>query len=107
SIGGDAVETITDLPIEHAEGLAALALIECLADADDRRESARERRSNLPVHRRIGLAEKRAPLRVADDDVLRACLRNHPAADLPGERPFALPVQILPGDADVAVARRL
>ena len=46
----------------------------------------------LAVHRRVGLAEERAALGVADDHVLGAGLADHRRADLAGERALALPV---------------
>ena len=65
-----------------------------------------ERRGDLAVDGRVGLAEQRPPLGVADDHVLGAGLADHRRADLAGERALALPVQVLRGDRDVAVARR-
>ena len=47
----------------------------------------------------VGLAEQRAALGVADDHVTRAGLADHRRADLAGERAFALPMQVLRGDA--------
>ena len=38
---------------------------------------------------------------MTDDHVLGAGFLQHRAADLTGERAFALPVQVLPGHADV------
>ena len=46
-LAGQPIEPDLDLPIEHVERLVALALIERLADADDRRQSGRERRDAL------------------------------------------------------------
>ena len=63
--------------------------------------------TSLPVDGLVGLAEQPPPLRVADDHVLGASLLQHPGADLAGERPFALPVQVLARHADVRVPRRL
>ena len=50
--------------------------------------------------------EQPPALGVADDHVLGAGLPQHRRADLAGERALLLPVQVLPGDADVGVARR-
>ena len=70
-------------------------------------EPGRERGDGLAIHGRVGLAEQRAALGVADDHVLGAGFADHRRADLAGERALALPVQILRGDHDVAVAGRL
>ena len=43
----------------------------------------------------VGLAEQRAALGVADDDVFGAGLLDHAGADFAGERAFALPVHVL------------
>jgi hypothetical protein len=70
--GCDAVESVANLPIEHGERLVALALIERFADADDRREAAGKRSTDLPIHGGVRFPEQRAPLGVADDDVFGA-----------------------------------
>ena len=44
---GQAVEPVLDLPVEHRQRLLGLALLERLADADDRRERGAERRHEL------------------------------------------------------------
>ena len=61
--------------------------------------------TRLAVHGRVGLAEQRAALGVADDHVLGAGLAHHRRADLAGERAFALPVQVLRGDRRRCVLR--
>ena len=61
--------------------------------------------TRFAVDRGVGLAEQRPPLGVADDDVLGAGLADHRRADLAGEGALALPVEILRGNRDVAVAR--
>ena len=55
----------------------------------------------------VGLAEQRAPLRVADDHVLGAGLPDHRRADLAGERALRSQYRSCAAIADVAVARRL
>ena len=70
-IAAQAVEAALDLPIEHVHRLVALALLERFADADDRRQRRRDRGGRLAIDRDVGLAEERAALGVADDDVLR------------------------------------
>src|SRR6185295_5054425 len=100
-------EPLLDLAVEHVERLVSLALIERLADAGNRREPRAERRDDLAVHHVVGLAKQRSPFRVTDDGVLRARLAHHGRADLAGERALALPVVILRGNRDVAVARGL
>ena len=100
-----AVEPDLDLPIQHFERLVAFALVEGLADADDRRQLAAERGHGPPIHELVGIAEEPAALRVADDHVFRPRLAHHPGADLTGERALLLPVQVLAGDSHVRVAR--
>ena len=106
-LGGDAVETVADLAIEHRECLAAFALIQRLADADDWRQPRGEGRTDLAIHRCVGFTKQRAALGVADDHVLRPRFRDHRRAHFAGEGSLALPVQILRGDGDGAVACRV
>ena len=101
------IQALLDLTVEHLERLVALALVQRLADAGDRRQAGGKRRVHLPVHHRIGLAEQRPPLGVADDDVLGAGFADHRTADLAGERPLALPVKILRGNAARCCCARL
>ena len=63
--------------------------------------------ADLPVDDGVGLAEQAPALGVADDDVFGARLLDHRGRHFTGERALALPVHVLRGDADVAVARRL
>ena len=70
-LGGELIQPVLDLAIEHGERLVALALLERLADADDRRQPGADRRQRLAVDDRVGLAEQPPPLGVADDHVLR------------------------------------
>ena len=107
-LAGDAVEAFLDLPIEHRQRLVAVALLERFADADDRRQRRAVSAACIFLFtRRVGLAEQRAALGVADDHVARAGLAHHRRADLAGERALALPVHVLRADGDVAVARRV
>ena len=98
-----AIEAVLDLPIEHRERFVPLALLERLADADDRRQAAGDRRGHLAVDDRIGFAEQPPPLGVADDHVLAPASLSI-GGHLAGERAFALPVDVLRGDADVRAA---
>src|SRR5688572_1029641 len=101
------IEPCLDLTIEYAERLAALALIERLADADDGREARRECGDRFSIDHRVGLAEQCAALGVSDDHILGAGLADHRRADLSGECALALPVGVLRRNHDVAVAGRL
>ena len=60
---------LLELLDQHGFGLAAFALCQQLADADDRGEPGFERRLGPLQHRLVGLAEILAALAVADDDV--------------------------------------
>src|SRR5205823_5423325 len=82
--------------VEHRERLAALAFLERLADADNRRELRAKHRADLAVHERIGLVKIAPPLGVADDYVLGACFLQHRRGDLARERALTLPMNILP-----------
>src|SRR5205807_1406172 len=103
-IAGEPVEPNLDLTIEDGERLVALALVERLADADDRNELGAERGGDLAVHELVGLVEISAPLGMADDHVFGPRLLEHRRADFAGERALALPMQILRGNRDVRVA---
>ena len=76
-IAAQPVEAALDLPIEHIHRLVALALLERFADADDGRQRRGDRGGHLSIDRDVGLAEERAALGVADDDVLGAGLLDH------------------------------
>ena len=92
-LGREAVEAGLHLPIEDLERLFAFALLERLADADDRaRARAWMAASGLAVDDLVGVAEHPAPLGVADDDEFGARLLEHRRADLAGEGAFLLPV---------------
>ena len=94
-----------NLAIEHGQRLAAFALLQRFADADDGRELGRDGGARLAVHPLVGVAEQPSPLGVADDDVRRAGVSNHRRADLAGEGALALEVQVLRGDLEPSVAR--
>jgi hypothetical protein len=75
--------------------------------ASDRGEPGGKRRGRLAIDRRVGLTKQRAPLGMSDDHVLGARLANHRRADFARERALAIPVSILRGNDDVAVASGL
>ena len=70
-------------------------------------EPGRDRGADFTVDGVVRFTEERAPLRVADDHPRGAGVPNHRRTHLPGEGALALPVEILRGDHDVAVARGL
>ena len=63
------------------------ALLERLADADDRRQSGGQRGLDLLVDRLVGLAEELPTFAVAEDHVLAADVEEHRAAEFAGEGP--------------------
>ena len=77
------------LAIDDIERPAGFALVERLADADDRPQAGRHRRANLAVHDDVGLGEEAAALGVADDDPGAGVL-DHRGADFARKRAFAL-----------------
>ena len=107
-LGRSAVEPVLDLPIEHGERLVALALLERLADADDRRQPGADA---PPSVLRLTIASVSPNSRRRSEWPM--ITYSAPAsliiagADLAGERALALPVEVLRRDADVRVARRL
>src|SRR5262249_23771859 len=94
------IEKSFDLALDYAECLAALALCERLADADDRKEAAADRRRYLVCDDRVGLAEVLAPLAVAHNDPCAAAFLEEGTADLPGEGAFRLGIKILRRERD-------
>jgi hypothetical protein len=98
---GDAIQAVLELTIQHLERLVPLAFLERLADAHDRRQLRRDRRDDLAVDHRVGLAEQPPALGVADDHELRPRILDHGRRHLAGERAFALPVDILRRDGEV------
>src|ERR1041385_6329883 len=81
-LAGEPLEPLLDLAVEDVERLLAVALVERLADADDRGQPGTDRGHRLPVHRGVGLAEQHAPLGVPDDDVFGPRFADHLRADL-------------------------
>ena len=87
-----------NLPLQHRLGTARLALVQRLAHAGDRMQAVAEHGGGTLVDGFVRLAEIRAPLRVADDHVLRQS-REHGRADLAREGAPVLPVGVLSADA--------
>src|SRR6185503_20632372 len=74
------LEAGLDLVAELALGVAALALLLGLADAQDRPQADAQRRRNLLGQRAIGLVEVLAALRMPEDDAVHADFLEHRAA---------------------------
>ena len=88
------------LPTAGSRGVPGLALLERLADADDRRHGRGEDGGRLLAHVLVGLAEDLAPLGVAHDDVGHGHLGEHGRTDLARVGPFGLPVAVLGAQVD-------
>ena len=102
AVGGrDVLEANVHLADNDFLELAGVALLERLADADDSREASRNRGPGAQVDRLVRLAEVLAALAVADDDVLRARVEQHPSRNLAGVRAGLLPVAVLSANADM------
>ena len=93
---------------ELALGVAPLALLLGLADAQDRQQAGVERGRHLQRQRLVGLAEQLAPLGVAEDR-RRATPSSSSigARDLAGERALGRVVHVLGVDLDARAARRV
>src|SRR5262245_13881435 len=99
----------------HLRGHAILgrphvALLQGLADAQDRRHAVGEHRSHFLVHGLVRVAEHRAALGMPNHDVGDLERLEHRGRDLAGERPLVLPVDVLGAEAvgeAVAVDQRL
>src|ERR1035437_4432431 len=98
---GEPGDALLELSGEHGFGVAALAIGQEFADADDGRESEFERRSGALEDGLIGLVEILAAFAVADDGVAGAHGEDHGAGDLAGEGAFLGPPDILRADADI------
>src|SRR5262245_20998035 len=96
----DPVEGGPRLRLDARVGAARLALLERLADADDRRHLVLQDRLDLQVHDLVGVAEELPALRVPDDDVGDVQLRQHRRRDLAGERALLLEVAVLRSEKD-------
>src|SRR5918992_1325984 len=91
-------------------GLAGLALLEALPDAQDGGHPVVEHRPDLLGHLGIGLSNVLPTLGVADDHVPDLERFQHRRGDLAGERPLLLPVDVLGPEGEpeaVAVDQRL
>ncbi len=106
-LGLDPGQILLDLVAELALGVAGLALLLGLADAQDRHEAGRERRRDLQLERPVGLAEQLAPLGVAEDHAVDADLDQHRRRHLAGERALGRLVHVLRVDLDPRAARRV
>src|SRR5207247_2421840 len=93
--GGRSLQRPRELSREDILRLAALALRQGLADAEDRRQPGPPRRPQLGARDRIVLAEEPPPLRVAHQDVLRAGVVHLLGRDFPGEGAPRLRVAVL------------
>ena len=82
-----------------ALGVAGLALVLGLADAEDRLEARLQRRGHLLLQRAVGLAEVLAPLGVAEHHAVDAELGQHRRRDLAGVGALGLLVHVLGADA--------
>ena len=87
-----------ELALEHGLGLAGVALLLDLADAEDRLQAGEQRRWDLARQRLVGLAEVAATLGVAEEDSLDAGLDQHRRRDLAGEGARAVLVHVLGAD---------
>ena len=86
---------------EHLRlGRPRLALVERLADADDRGHPVLLDGRDLGGDHLVGLAEQLAPLAVAADDVLHVELGEEHRRHLPGERALVLPVAVLGAEGE-------
>ena len=96
-------QALRDLGADHRLGLAALALLQRLAHADDRRQVRRQGRLDLAVDHLVGLPENGAPLAVAEDHVVAVEIPQHAGGDLAREGAVALPVHVLRAELDLRV----
>ena len=101
----DLLEPLLDLVAQLALGVAALALLLGLADAQDRRQAGLERRRHLERQRAVGLAEQLAPLGVPEHDAVDVDLGQHLRRHLAGERALVGLVHGLRVDLDARAAR--
>ena len=107
AVGGrNVLEADVHLADDDFLELAGVALLERLADADDGGEACGDRGPGTQVDGLVGLAEVLAALAVADDDVLRARVKQHPRRNLARVRAGLLPVAVLRADADVGSRSR-
>ena len=107
SIGRHASQPVDDLPIKHRFGLAGLALLQSLADAEDYVEIGGEGNPHLLVDERIGFAQLVPALAMAENDIFAAEIEEHRWADLAGECAFFLGIEILRPERNAAALKNL
>src|SRR5690606_26776968 len=81
-----------------------LALVERLADAQDRAQLIAERRLDLPMDQLVAFLKVLAPLGVTDDHVATPNGAEHRCGDLSGECPRFLVVDILRTQIDGGIS---
>ena len=79
------VQTFLHLVAQLALGVAAIALLLGLADAEDRQQAGLQRRGNLGLERPVGLPEQLAALGMPEDDAVHVELGQHRRGHLAGE----------------------
>ena len=84
-----------ELAAERRFGLAGLALVQCLAAAEDHVEAGGQGNPYLLVDERIGFAQIMPALAVSENNVLAAGIEEHLRADLAGERAFLRGIKVL------------
>ena len=102
-----AFEAALDLRLHDLERRARLALRERFAHAENRAQLVLQRGEDLLVHELVGLAEERAALAVAEDDVRRENRAQHRRGDLAGERAAGFEVHVLRAELHVRAFERL
>src|SRR5439155_6896185 len=93
----DARQSFRQLSGQHRLSLIAGALVPCLADAENGPQSVAQRGPHLFPRVGVGLAEKAASFRMADDHVAAAQIFEHQRRDFPGVRAGVFPVHVLRG----------
>src|SRR5437773_11789432 len=106
-LGADVGEGRVDLPGNDGAGRFRLALLERLADADDRDESPGQHGVDAAVDGLVRVAEVLPALGVADDDVRAPGLAQHRDRDLARVGSLRLPVAVLGGELDARPVDRL
>src|SRR4029453_720631 len=97
---GEAGQGAADLALDDLGGAAGLALLQDLADADDRLHAGPEHGPGLAVDQLVVLARVLAALGVADGHVLAAQLGQHRGRDLTGVGALGLGVAVLGAEGD-------
>ena len=90
--GRNLLERGADLGRDHRIGATGLALLEALADAHDRGETAFDGRAHLSSDGIVRLSKVQAPLRVADDHKAASHVHEHRSAHLTGIGALGFPV---------------